>query len=283
MLKFLREKRFIITVVFLILLPLLFLSSGAKSKGERAWYDQIIYYITEPFQSIITRTVESTFHLFDGYISLIHTKAQNQELHQKVDLLTKEVQNLSEIRLENERLRTLLNFRQRVSPFMIPAQVIAKDASNEFEAIKINKGSIDGIKPSMAVVTPQGIVGRVLNVASDYSVVLTVIDPASRIDALIQRSRARGIVIGVVGGLCVMKYVTRTDDVQEGDQVISSGLASFFPKGIQVGTVHKVIKKPYGISQYVEIKPSVDFSKLEEVFVVISMEPVPAKTDDAQK
>jgi rod shape-determining protein MreC len=275
MLKFLKEKRLTLIVVFLILLPLLFLSSCTKEKSDMAWYDQVIYYLTHPIQEAVTNTVEGAFYFFDNYVNLMDTKGNNKKLKKQLSSITQEVRQLREVQLENERLRALLNFKQRVSPFMIPAQVISKDISNEFETVRINKGSADNIKKDMAVVTPQGIVGRIVKVTGNYSTVLTLIDPASRIDGIIQRSRARGVISGVSGGNGVMQYVRRTDDVKEGDDVISSGLAGIFPKGLYIGKVYKVIKKPYGISQYIEIKPAAHFSKLEEVFVVIGMEPIP--------
>ncbi|MBI2609294.1 MAG: rod shape-determining protein MreC [Deltaproteobacteria bacterium] len=280
MLKFLKEKRLIIIVVFLILLPLLFLSSGSKSRHEMAWYERVVYFLTNPIQKVITNSVEGAFHAFDYYINILDTKQKNQTLEKKVSSLLQELSQLRETQLENERLRLLLNFKQRVSPFMVPAQVIAKDISNEFETVQINKGSEDNVKINMAVVTPQGIVGRIIKVTSHYSTVLTVIDPASRIDAVIQRTRARGVISGIAGAHGVMEYVRRTEDVQEGDVVISSGLAGIYPKGLQIGTVYKIIKKPYGISQYVEIKPTVSFSKLEEVFIVMSLEPLPQKKEN---
>jgi len=281
MFKFLKEKRLTIIIVFLILLPLLFLSSSSKARKEMAWYDRVIFYMTHPIQELITNTVEGAFSFFDNYVNLIDTKEKNKKLKKQLSSITQEARQLREVQLENERLRALLNFKQRVSPFMIPAQVISKDISNEFETIRINKGSRDNIKKDMAVVTPQGIVGRIIKVTSNYSTVLTIIDPASRIDGIIQRSRARGVISGVSGGNCIMEYVRRTDDVKEGDEVISSGLAGIFPKGLHIGKVYKVIKKPYGISQYIEIKPDVEFSKIEEIFVVLGVEPIPEAKDDS--
>ena len=282
MFKFLKEKKLTIIVVFLILLPLLFLSSSSKPREERAWYDQVIYYLTHPIFASVTYVVEGAFSSYDTYISLVHAKRNNKLLTGEIEELQFKLNQLKEIQLENDRLRELLNFKQRISPFMIPAQVIAKDISTEFETISINKGSSDSvnqvaIQKKMAVVTPQGIVGYIREITPDHSIVLTIIDPGSRVDAIIQRSRARGVAVGVLGGKLRMKYVNRTEDVQIDDLVITSGLGGIFPKGLMIGKVHKVVKKPYGTEQYIEIEPTVDFSKLEEIFVVLGTTTLPEK------
>ena len=287
MFKFLKEKKLTIVVVFLILLPLLFLSSSSKPREERAWYDQVIYYLTHPIFSSVTYVVEGAFSSYDRYINLIHTKQNNKILSAELEKLQFQLNQLKEIQLENDRLRELLNFKQRISPFMIPAQVIAKDISTEFETIRINKGSSDSvnhiaIQKNMAVVTPQGIVGYVREATPDHSVVLTIIDPGSRVDAIVQSSRARGVVVGVLGGKLRMKYVNRTEDVKIDDLVITSGLGGIFPKGLMIGKIHKVVKKPYGTEQYIEIEPTVDFSKLEEIFVVLGTTTLPEKTESSQ-
>ena len=283
MLKFLKEKKLTIIVVFLILLPLLFLSSSSKPREERAWYDQVIYYLTHPIFASVTYVVEGSFSSYDKYLNLVHTKQNNKVLTAEIEKLQFQLNQLKEIQLENDRLRELLNFKQRISPFMIPAQVIAKDISTEFETIRINKGSTDSvnqiaIQKRMAVVTPQGIVGYIREITPNNSVVLTVTDPGSRVDAIIQRSRARGVTVGVLGGKLRMKYVNRTEDVKIDDLVITSGLGGIFPKGLMIGKVYKVVKKPYGTEQYIEIEPTVDFSKLEEIFVVLGTTALPEKT-----
>jgi rod shape-determining protein MreC len=121
----------------------------------------------------------------------------------------------------------------------------------------------------LAVLTPEGIVGRTFRVGSDYSDVLLIIDSNSTFDAIIERSRARGIVRGAKGNMCRLEFTKRTEDIVAGDTVVSSGLGGIFPKGIRVGVISEVESKPYGIFMHADIIPSVDFSKLEEVFVVL--------------
>ena len=120
----------------------------------------------------------------------------------------------------------------------------------------------------MAVVTNEGIVGRVLRTTANTSDIVTITDLLSAVDSIVERSRARGVVEGVNENTCSLRYTLRTDDIQPGDVLVSSGLGGIFPKGIPVGTVSKVNRKPFGISQDVEVRPTVDFTKLEEVLII---------------
>ena len=154
----------------------------------------------------------------------------------------------------------------------VVARVIAKDVSSEFRAIRINRGSADGVESNMAVLNVEGVIGKVFRVTEHTADVVTILDPMSAIDAYILRSRARGIVEGLTDSLCQLKFALRVDDIQPGDILLSSGLGANFPKAIPVGTVIKVTRKSFGVTQKVEVKPSVDFSKLEEVMVVTKQE-----------
>ena len=119
----------------------------------------------------------------------------------------------------------------------------------------------------MAVVVSEGVVGRVIEVSAHTAKVLLISDPNSAVDVIIQRSRAQGILEGRVEEFGILKYIQKSDDVQMGDKVITSGLGGIFPKGLIVGTVTKVERKRPGVFQYIEVTPSVDFSRLEEVLV----------------
>jgi rod shape-determining protein MreC len=132
----------------------------------------------------------------------------------------------------------------------------------------VNKGEKDGAAKDMAVVTSEGVVGRVIEVSLHTAKVLLITDPNSGMDVIVQRSRTQGIMEGKVEEVCVLKYVQKNEDVQVGDKVITSGLGGIFPKGLMTGTVTKVERKRPGIFQYIEVTPSVDFSRLEEVLIL---------------
>jgi rod shape-determining protein MreC len=152
---------------------------------------------------------------------------------------------------------------------MIAAEVVAYSPSAWFRTIVINKGQRDGVKKGFPVVTLEGVVGRVMRISSSSSVVLLVLDRNSSVDCLVQRNRIRGIVEGEGGGRCYLRYVPRTEDIQVGDHIITSGLGGIFPKGLSMGEVVRVEKKEYGLFQEIEVMPSADLSRLEEVMVIV--------------
>lgn len=153
------------------------------------------------------------------------------------------------------------------------AQVIARDPTPWFRTVTINKGKADGLRKGMPVVIPEGVVGQVVATTGGYARVLLIIDPNNAVDALVQRSRARGVVSGGPGGACQFKYVLRKEDVRLGDTLVTSGLDRVFPKGFRVGMVSGLFRRHAGIFQEVTISPAVDFDKLEEVLVILT-EPV---------
>ncbi len=147
------------------------------------------------------------------------------------------------------------------------ANVIGVNNIDWFRTITIDKGSEDGIVKDMAALTANGIVGRVVESYSKTSKILLAIDPRSNIDVIIQRSRIKGIAEGKGDNRLIVKYVQQFEDVQIGDVVVSAGIGGVFPKGIMVGEVVKVEKSDDSFFKSIEIKTSVDFKKLEEVFI----------------
>lgn len=269
MFKLLKEYRFYVTIAMLVLLPILAMNISPSEKEELGTVDRAILMVTAPVQEFISWTIDHSAKFFQNYIFLVNLNKNYNELVEENRKLNNTIHNYSEMEQENKRFRALLDFQKKLEDKTITAQVIAKDVSMEFKSIRLNKGTKAGIEKGMPVVTHEGVVGKVLRTTADYSDVITALDYLSAIDSIVQRSRAHGIFEGAGDLNGILKYVLRTDDIEVGDIVITSGLDQIFPKGMLVGTVTKVVKKSYGISQDVTVKPSVDFTKLEEVFVVI--------------
>jgi rod shape-determining protein MreC len=173
-----------------------------------------------------------------------------------------------EAQATNSRLKQLLDFRGHLSGTAVTASIIANSASSWFQSCLLDKGSADGVRKGMAVVTPLGVVGQVVSVTPRTAKVLLLTDPNSGIDVLVQRTRARGIVSGSLENGTVLKYVKRSEDIQEGDRLITSGTDGVFPKGMMVGTVIKVMKQHIGLFQFVEVLPAVQPARVEDVLVV---------------
>ncbi|MEW6057732.1 MAG: rod shape-determining protein MreC [Bdellovibrionota bacterium] len=273
MFKLIREYRFYCTIALLVLIPILSLNTSNKAIADFNAFDRMVVFITAPVQSAITFSIDHVARFFQNYVFLVNTRRDFTSVVEENRRLLNTIHNFREMEAENKRLRALLQLQDKLEDKKLTAQVIAKDVSSEFRSIRINKGANAGIQRGMAVVTHEGVVGRVLRTTADYSDVITMLDNLSSIDAIVQRTRARGIIEGATDFLCILRYALRTDDIEVGDVVVSSGLDGVYPKGLMLGTVGKVTKKSYGVTQDVEVRPNVDFSKLEEVMVILRPDP----------
>lgn len=269
MLKLIKEYRFYCSIALLVFIPILSLNTSNKAEADFTFFDRAIVFVTAPVQTVITFTIDKTARFMQNYVFLVNTKRDFSAVVEENRKLLNTIHNYKEMEAENRRLRSLLQFQDKVEEKKIIAQVIAKDVSAEFRSIRINKGSSAGIQRGMAVVTHEGVVGKILRTTAEYSDVITQLDNLSAIDAIVQRSRARGIIEGATDFSCILRHALRTDDIEVGDTVVSSGLDGIYPKGLSLGTVIKVTKKSYGVTQDVEVRPTVDFSKLEEVMVIL--------------
>jgi rod shape-determining protein MreC len=270
MIKYLKEYRFHITLLVFLFIPVIALDTTTRSPRDYRFYDRVILTLTSPIQTAISWTLEQGVDFYQGYLYLWNVKQQNTRLFEENRKLLGQIANLKEAQNENARLRELLDFREKMKLETVVARVIAKDVSTEFRAVRLNRGEDAGIRKGMAVITYEGVVGRVLRTTAGTADVVTILDLLSAVDSVIERSRARGVVEGLTDELCQMKFTLRTDDIQVGDLLLSSGLGGVYPRGVAVGTVSHVKKKQFGITQEVEVKPTVDFTKLEEVMIVLN-------------
>jgi rod shape-determining protein MreC len=223
-----------------------------------------------PFQRCFHWIVDSASSVFRNYIFLVDLKKENDRLQEEVHNLKQENADLKESAQAAERLQRLLLFKERVPTPMISAEVVAYSSSPLFRSIVINKGERDGLRKGMPVVNWEGVIGRVIRTSPHSSVVLLIVDRNSSVDSLVQRTRTEGIVEGGGGAQCYLRYVPRTEDIEVGDHIITSGLEGIFPKGLSMGDVTRVEKKEYGLFQEVEVTPSAHFSRLEEVLIILS-------------
>jgi rod shape-determining protein MreC len=268
MVKYLREYRFYIILFAFILIPVIAIDTSTRAPRDYRFYDRLIVGITWPIQAGISWSLDKVASGFHNYIYLWHVRQDNLGLLDENRRLLNSIASLRETEQENIRLKKILNFEEQFHIKSVVARVVAKDISTEFRAVRINRGENAGIRRNMAVISTEGVVGRVLRTTPNTADIITVLDLLSAVDTINERSRARGVMEGLTDETAVLRYTVRTDDIQPGDGLISSGLGGIFPKGIPVGTVSKVNRKQFGISQDVEVKPAVDFAKLEEVMIV---------------
>jgi rod shape-determining protein MreC len=180
------------------------------------------------------------------------------------------IQAQEELTKENERLSQLINFKNHSKMELVAARVMSKDLLSDHNTLQINKGTVDGLKAGQAVITVSGVVGYIFKPDNFSSQVLLVTDRYSVVDGIIARSRARGIVEGKNSSTCLLRYLEKSEDIQVGDLVVTSGLDNIFPKGFPIATVESIENKNYSISVQVELRPVVDSNKVEEVFVIVN-------------
>ena len=195
---------------------------------------------------------------------------KNEELSKELNELRPQVLLLEEIKRENDRLRAQLFFKynNRYRFRMLAAEVVGKTPEPWFSILEINQGRQAGVRRNMTVMAAEGLVGRVVEVSRYSAKVMLVSDVESSVAAVDARSRDFGLVKGSSSGRLSMKYVDAGGDIRGGDGIVTSNISAVFPPGIPIGEVVRASKKEHDLFYHVEIKPFVDFSKLEEVFVV---------------
>ena len=257
-----------IILVLLAILSLPVFSLNLQKPGENPW-------VLRPF-SMVAGFVQEAYMGFVGgiqnttrtYINLVDINQQIKKLKEENSELKAKMLNFDDLNLENQRYREMLKFQDVKHLVLVPAQVIGQDIFAERSVVRISVGSAQGVKKGQAVVHPNGVVGYVLSSSLGSSVVFLVTDRYAVVDARVQRSRARGIVKGLNPTHAELVYLQRTDEVEIGDLVVSSGLDNIFPEGFPIARVDGVQKESSGITQEVLLRPVVDTSQLEEVFVV---------------
>lgn len=267
MLELLRKYRIPLLAVGLLLAALFLYSANLRRREETSGFERLVLQLTLPLQQGLS-TVTGGTAAWVGSIFSFGSKAENLRLMVENRQLRAELDNMQEIRLANERLRRLLEFKEELALPALPAQIIAVDASSWFRTVAIDKGSSDGLREGLPVVAAEGAVGRIIRVTPHQARVLLITDASSAEAALVQESRARGVCRGQ-GDRLTLEFALRREEVAVGDRVITSGTGGVFPKGLVLGTVAAVANHPFGLFQSISVAPAVDFSRLEEVLVLL--------------
>lgn len=270
MIAFFRRHQVVFSSFFCLLLSVYITGSAATGHLRGDPVGPILLESLRPFQRVLKSLVADVRDMQHGMRTLDSLWLENQGLKDEIKRLEQQVESLNEAKATNLRLQKLLGLKERGFQSTVTATVIGNSASTWSRSLTINKGTRDGVRKGMAVVSAGGIVGQVVAVAPGSAKVLLLTDHNSGVDVIVQRTRARGIVSGSLERDPVMEYVTRNEEIREGDRLVTSGLDGVFPKGILVGQVSKVQKKNYGLFQEVGVQLAIDPSRIEEVLVVSS-------------
>jgi rod shape-determining protein MreC len=272
MLAFLRKYQVPVSSCFCVLLSVYILTAAARGSLKTDPVGPALLWALRPLQIVLQAAAGWFKEIQESRLTLGGYKVENERLRQRIVELEKERNRLLEAEATNRRLQQLLEFRAQLPAAGITASVIAESASPWFKSCLLDKGSADGIRKGMAVLTPLGALGRIIEVTAHSAKVLLLTDPNSGIDVVVQRSRARGIVSGSLENGPIMKYVKHGEDVQVGDRLITSGMDGVFPKGMMVGAVISVHKQTAGLFQQINVLPSVTLDTTEQVLVVAARE-----------
>ncbi|SHI54729.1 rod shape-determining protein MreC [Malonomonas rubra DSM 5091] len=264
----LKRYRNLFLAVALLLSILLLYSYNLRQRTATTFFERAVLTFAAPFQAAIDGAADVVNDWWQHYFWLVQTEQRNSMLEQENRQLRAELQQVEEFRLQNERLRQLLAFVDDLDRPALPAQVIGEDVSSWARTITIDKGTRAGLRAGFPVVAAEGVVGRVIKVAPNSSRVLLVTDASSAIAALVQRTRTRGVARGQ-GAKLTLDYALREADIQIDDLLVTSGMGGVFPKGLPLARVVSAEKDEFGLFQRVELVPTVDFSHLEEVMVVL--------------
>lgn len=245
----------------------LFASFGYWSETGRA----VAHKAVRPLLWLSSKFVFHPLHSLRDYFTTRHAlRHESKQLRREMEELRQELVQAREISKENERLRALLRFQNEVPYRAVPARVVGRDPTQWFRGITIDKGSSDGLKLNMPVVTHEGLVGKISALSATMAQVNLIVDYGSRAGGILQESREVGILTGEGTMGCRILYISRNASIGKGETVLTSGVGSLYPKGLVIGKVRAASPEKGGLYQTAQIEPAVDFGKLEEVLVLVS-------------
>jgi rod shape-determining protein MreC len=252
-------------------------SENESSRLIRVWAVNAV----TPFEKGIVWVQHSSGNLWHNYFYLRGVRQENRDLKQQIQQMEIERVRLSEDANQARRLQALLGFKEQFIAKTVAAQVIGSSGSEQSRSVYIDKGANDGLKPDMAVITGDGVVGKILRVFQSTSQVLLLDDQTSGVGAILEKSRLQGVLRGTAAGEIVLEKVMSDETVQPGEKVLTSGGDQIFPKGLPVGTVTK-ISPGSELFLNIRVRPAADLSRLEEVLVITQQEEkAPVASDSA--
>ncbi len=271
------------------LVALVALGIVLRTAGRLGPVEDAANTILEPVQNVLLSFANGVSNLFGGFQDVNTLRAQVKELEAQLNKLTVDAVRVRELETENSQLREQLAYKQANPDFALIggtilernanpdlARVISQDPSNLVKYVTVDQGRVEGVSVGMPAATPAGLVGRISEVGAHWSRILLITDPSSAVNAVIQSSRATGVVQGLLGDsrdYLVMKYLPQGESVKVNDLVLTSGIGGRFPKRLVIGQVVQVNKRDTDLFQETFIKPSVDFNRLEFLLIVKNFTP----------
>lgn len=271
--SFLWRNRVLLTSGLLLILSLHLITTGVHPGDLAARPESAILEMIRPLDAGFIHFSSGASAIVNDYLDLIHVREENARLRTQLAQVTSDRARLAELEAENRHLSELLDLKDVLGLNAVAANVIGSDATGLSHTLILASGESEGLRAGMAVLSNQGVVGKIIAVSPHASRVLLIDDHNSALDGFDQRSRARGIVAGMVDDGLILKYTDRSQDIRDGDSVVTSGLDGIFPRGLLVGTIKNVRREGPGLFLRVTIAPAVEFKGLEQVLVVTQPPP----------
>ena len=247
------------------------ISVQARRRIDTSFVRMWILDSLAPMERLVDRSSYGVLHVWDRYFALIGVYDENTRLKRQVDELRMQIQQNREALLELQRLRSILSLPEANIGKTVIARVVGRDPGRS-QTVTIDKGAAHGVRPDSAVLTPSGVVGRVIHSSNFASIVQLIIDPQSAVGVLVQSSRRQGVVKGTGGRDLDLENIEDDNDLKVGDTFLTSGQDHIYPKGLPVGVILSIGPRR-GLIKTVQIRPSADLGRLEEVLCVIEKPP----------
>lgn len=288
--QFFLNKRLIILLVSIIVLVAL-IGFSLRERSKLSWPEQFVKDTTGWVQSLVSKPTHFVAGFFENLQDVQNTYAENKELKSRIENLVNLEAEVQGLKKDNKELRDILGEKETLRDFKpLPATVIGRNPDRWHEMIIIDKGKLNGIEKNMAVVTANGLIGKVKNVTQFSSTIqlLSAMDPKNRISAVIQGEKD---VYGFVQGfddkrkLLLVKTIPSGEKIEKGQTVITSGLGGIFPKGLMIGKVVEVKPDEFGLNQTALVEPGADFYDIDNVLVIKSLmtKPDPKDLSDGEE
>lgn len=245
----------------------------AQERVEFTWLEYLVKLVLFPFQKATHHITEFTVDVWETLSNLAHLQRENYELHEELVRLKLRMARLEPLKEENERLREVVGFTTATSLNLLPAEVIARNPGQWMETVIIDKGENHGLKRNMPVITKEGVVGRLFRTAPGFSEVILLTDPrdGNSMSGVIERTRDLVYIYGYSSGRpghCLVRPSDLDVELQVGDRILTSGASLHFPRNLVIGVINEVRDHQDVFNREALMKPVVNFSRLEYVFVV---------------
>jgi rod shape-determining protein MreC len=246
---------------------------AGRNRGDLPWWQGVLLEITVPFQEAVATPADFVSRSWRSYLNLVDLREENESL--RVSLLELKETNLqlSEALVSSGHLDQIVEMRDHFEVPMLPSTVVGLDVNPFFHSILVDRGKDHGVLAGSPVITHEGVVGVVTRTSSHAAKTMLVLDRQSAVDAVIQRSRTRGILQGRGTGQPEFRFEARSGDVRVGDLVLTSGLGGVYPKGLKLGEVTDLSEVGGGLLRLATVRAAVDFGRLEQVFVMLHRGP----------